>query len=68
MKSKKKVIGWDAVRQVSDRLAEIERRLIEVETSPVLSLSETHLKEVQWLKSERAILRVAQGSLLVLLE
>lgn len=68
MKSKKKVIGWDAVRRVSDRLAEIERRLMEIEASPVLSLSEKHQREVQWLKTERGALRIAQDALLVLLE
>ena len=67
MKASKKIVGWDAVRRVSDRLMEIERRVITIEVSPVLSLSEEHQQEVQRLLNEKKLLRIAQNALIEML-
>lgn len=67
MKASKRVIGWDAVRQISNRLNEIERRIIVIEASKNLSLSGDHRREVWGLSNERKLLRLAQSALMTLL-
>jgi major membrane immunogen (membrane-anchored lipoprotein) len=67
MKASKRIVAWDAVRQLSDRLMEIEKRIMVVEVSPVLSMSEEHRQEVQRLLNEKKLLRVAQDALMAML-
>lgn len=67
MKAKKKIVAWDAVRQLANRLAEIEKRIMVIEVSPVLSMSEEHQQEVQRLLNEKKLLRMAQDALMVML-
>lgn len=67
MKANKRIVAWDAVRQVSDRLSEIEKRIMVIEVSPVLSISDEHQQEVKRLLNEKKVLRVAQDALMVML-
>lgn len=67
MKANKKIVAWDAVRQLADRLSEIEKRIMVIEVSPVLSMSEEHQQEVQRLLNEKKLLRMAQDALMVML-
>lgn len=67
MKANKKIVAWDAVRQLADRLSEIEKRIMVIEVSPVLSISEEHQQEVQRLLNEKKLLRMAQDALMVML-
>lgn len=67
MKANKKIVAWDAVRQLADRLSEIEKRIMVIEVSPILSMSEEHQQEVQRLQNEKKLLRMAQDALMVML-
>lgn len=67
MKASKKIVAWDAVRQLANRLSEIEKRIIVIEVSPVLSMSEEHQQEVQRLLNEKKLLRMAQDALMIML-
>ena len=67
MKANKKIVAWDAVRQLADRLSEIEKRIMVIEVSPVLSMSEEHQQEVRRLLNEKELLRMAQDALMVML-
>lgn len=67
MKASKKIVAWDAVRQLANRLSEIEKRIMVIEVSPVLSMSEEHQQEVQRLLNEKKLLRMAQDALMIML-
>ena len=67
MKASKKIVAWDAVCQLADRLMEIEKRIIVIEMSPKSSVSEEHKQEVQRLLNEKKLLRVAQDALMDML-
>lgn len=67
MKANKKEVAFDAVRQLADRLYEIEKRIMVIEMSQILSVSEEHQQEVQRLLNEKKLLRMAQDALLVML-
>lgn len=67
MKANKRIVAWDAVYQLSNRLMEIEKRIMVIEVSPILSVSEEHQQEVQRLLNEKKLLRVAQDALMVIL-